>query len=826
MNRIRLKKTLGAAALATASFVACMALATPVTAQDPVQQGVQPVRVEGVEVRGAERLPQDVILSTAGIRIGDVITYRQIQEAIQRLWRTQQYADVRVLAEEVDPTDPASPIRVIIEVEEQPYVTSVEFRGLESIRSRTVQDSAGLRAGQPMDPARVAESQALVRDLLAAKGIRLQGIEHRLEPVPGVENEYRLIFDVTEGSRVAVAEVVIVGNEAFPDDRVEDAMATKEEGFLWTRPGLLDEAVLRTDLREALPEFYGRHGYIDFQVIRDTLIVDASTGKARLEIEVDEGVRYRLVDFEVRGNRQFATDELREYYESARGGLLSGFGIGGIGAEQGQIAAERPVFNQARFEQATQDVSQLYRNQGYLYAQVTPFVERTETEGGEPAVQVGWEIVERQPAYVNRVTILGNTRTHEDVIRDRIFVVPGDVYSEDLLIQSYRSVMGLGFFESPMPTPRMEQLEDGDIDIIFEVEEKQTGTVNFGTTLGGWGGIAGFIGFDEPNLFGQAKTGHLRWEFGNRYNNFSASYTDPAIQGSQISGSVSLFSTKQNRFFNFPEGERRNTGASLQIGLPFPVDRRYSRIFLGYKLSRTSYENFGDDAGDIFNNPSGILSTVSVSLLRNTLDSPLFPTVGTRNEIRAELSGGPLGGDGDFQKYTATGQWWAPVGQFGGGAPGVQPVRMALGIQAEAGGIFGSDATLSRFPFEQFWMGGVQFGERLRGYDETTITPLGYIPSPTTADIQLSDRLGQAYVLLSAEYAIRFNSNISVSAFADAGSLWKDPLAVNPTKLFRGAGVGVQLVTPFGPMGLDYGYGFDKADPGWQLHFTFGQQRF
>ncbi len=281
-----------------------------------------------------------------------------------------------------------------------------------------------------------------------------------------------------------------------------------------------------------------------------------------------------------------------------------------------------------------------------------------------------------------------------------------------------------------------------------------------------------------------------------------------------------MFSTKENRFFNFPEGERRRTGGSVRFGFPLPVDRRFSRVFVGYQLSRTAYNDFGEDTGDIFSLPPGFLSTVTLSLARNTLDSPLFPTVGTRHELRGELSGGPLGGDGDFQKYTAAGQWWAPVGQFGGGQIGVRPVRMALGLTAEAGAILG-DA--SNFPFERFWMGGVQFGESLRGYEETTITPLGYIPKGS-AGVALSNRLGKAFVRLSAEYAIRFNDNVSVSAFGDAGSLWADPLAVNPTRLFRGAGIGVQLVTPFGPMGLDYGYGFDKTEPGWQLHFKFGQQ--
>ena len=808
-------------AVLVAAAVSVLAIApAAVSAQEQPVQAVQPVEVADVVVRGNERFAEDVILSTAGIRLGEQVTFRDIRQAIRRLWDTQQYADVHVYAEEIDPTDPASPVRIILEVEEQPHVAYVDFRGLEHVRPRQVRDTASLQAGQPYDPAKVTRAEAFVREALADKGIRLRSIEHRLEPIEGVENEYRLIFDVVEGSRVAIAEIEIQGNEVFSDEEIEGAMTTREEGFLWYRSGLFDEAQLRTDLRQTLPAFYGDRGYIDFTVVGDTLIVDPETGKGRLEIRVDEGPRYRLVAFDVQGNRQFPTDQLRTYYESARGGILSGFGIGGIGAEQGQRASEQPVFNQGRFEQATEDVSQLYRNQGYLYAQVVPFVERTQTEDGDPAVRVGWDIVEREPAYVNRVSIVGNTYTHEDVIRDRIFILPGDVYSEELLIQSYRGIMGLGFFESPMPTPQMEQMENGDINVTFEVKEKQTGSINFGTTIGGWGGIAGFLGYDHPNLFGQAKNGHLRWEFGRRYNNFSASYSDPAIMGTRYSGSVSLFSTKENRFFNFPEGERRRTGASLRFGIPVPFDRRFSRFFVGYQLSRTEYENFGDDEGDIFSLPPGLLSSLSLSLMRNTLDNPVFPTVGTRQELRAEFSGGVLGGDGDFQTYTLQGQWWAPVGEFGGGQPGVRPVRTALGIQAEAGAIFG-DA--SNFPFERFWMGGVQFGQSLRGYDETTITPLGYIPE-RAAGVRLSERLGNAYMKVTAQYAIRFNDNVSISAFGDAGNIWRDPLDINPTRMFRGAGFGVQLVTPFGPIGLDYAYGFDKTEPGWQLHFKFGQQ--
>jgi outer membrane protein insertion porin family len=286
-----------------------------------------------------------------------------------------------------------------------------------------------------------------------------------------------------------------------------------------------------------------------------------------------------------------------------------------------------------------------------------------------------------------------------------------------------------------------------------------------------------------------------------------------------VSGSLSLFSSR-DRFFQFSEGARRRTGASLRFGLPVPSDRSgRTRFFVGYSLAKTTYTQFEHTTNSaLFGLPSGIQSTVTLNLVRNTLDSPLFPTVGTKQEITADFNGGLLGGDANFSKYTVSGAWFVPVGSLGAGKPGARPIRFTLGLHAEAGALFGN---ATNFPFERFWLGGVQFGRPLRGYEETSVTPFGYVPK-SDATFPLQNRLGNAYMKLTAEYALRFNDNMSISAFYDAGNIWRNPSEINPTRMLRGAGIGVQLVTPFGPLGLDYGYGFDKTVPGWQLHFRFG----
>ena len=776
--------------------------------------------VDSVAIVGNARVAEAQIRADIGVAPGDTIDYSAVQRAMHRLWATRQFSNVDVFLSG-DPQNPTAPVELRVEVTEHPIVAQIEFTGLEHLRGSTVRDTVGLRAGQPYNPANVAEAEAMIRTLLAQQGFQVRSIESELIDIADRPGEKRLVFNVREGSRVAIADVEFIGNERFEDEDLAESMATREEGFLWNRPGTIDDDELRNDLRAQLPLFYASNGYLDFSVVRDSLVVDEVTGKARLIIEVSEGPQYLLAGFDVRGNRTFASEDLRRYFDAGRStGLLRTIGIGG-----GQVRSDS-LFDLNAFQSATDEVRRLYNNAGYLYAQVEPVIERLPaTDSSAPQVRVAWQIQEGQPAYIRRVAIEGNTFTHEDVIRNQILIVPGDVYSEELLIQSYRRVGALGFFETPMPAPRIvPDPETGDVDVTFVVTERQTGSVNFGTALGGVSGISGFLGYDQPNLFGKAKSGHLRWEFGTYSNNFEASYADPQILDTDFSGSLSVFSSR-DRFIQFPEGRRRRTGASIRFGLPLPTDRRFSRVVVGYGLSRTTYEQFeAETASSLFQTPPGLQSTLTLGLQRTTVDHPLFPTVGTSLNLNADFNGGVLGGDGEFQKYTVEGGWHVPVGSVGGGAPGARPLRFTLGLQAEAGAIFG-DA--SRFPFDRFWLGGVQFGRPLRGYDETTITPIGFVPRCTQGNDcpPLEDRIGDAYVRLSAEYAVRFNDNISLGLFYDAGGVWREPSEINPSKLLRGAGIGATVITPFGPLGLDYAYGFDKpgTENRWQLHFKFGQ---
>ena len=812
----------GRAAMAALLFFAlCGLLPAAAPAQDPPapqqaapeQQAQTGLVVDSVSVRGNVRVGTPAIRQTAAIRAGSTVAAPQVQAAIRRLMATGNFATVDVLVRESAVQGRGT---VVIQVTEQPFIGEVVITGLESGNARQVRDSVGLRSAAPLNPQRVKDAETLIRDQLARKGVQVLGVDTTLTPLPAPAQGYRLTLTVREGNRVALAEVDFRGNEAFSDDELTGAMRTRPEGFLWFRSGRFDREAFQADLRENLPDFYARNGYIDFAVLSDTLIVDPQSGKARLVVEVAEGPQYRLGEFTVVGNARFPAEELERLFTVQRRSVL-GLPFGGQSERE---AGE--VFNRGALDAAASQIQQLYRNEGYLYAQVEPVVERVPAGlNGQPVVNATIAVSERRPFYIRKIAFEGNTTTHESVIRDRLWILPGDVYNEERVIQSYQAINGLGFFESPLPLPDISPDPDsGVVDITFHVKERQTGNINFGTVIGGGygnrgGGVSGFLGYQQPNLFGQGKQASLRAEYGPGRSTFEASYTDPAIFGTRNSGSFSLFRTG-DRFIRSTNGRRLRTGASLQFGFPVPGANR-TRAFLGYSLSQTEYRAVEDncqDSNNVFCLPNATASSLSLSLTRDTKNHPIFPTAGTRQSVSLEQTGGPLGGDGNFQRVLTEAQWWVPVGRLGGGP---RPIRMALGLQARVGSVFGD---VDRFPFERFFVGGVMVGQPLRGYQEYTIGPRGYDLECRALSLSC---LGDSFLTVSGEYAIRVSDMLSVSAFADAGNVYGDVTAIDPTRLFRGAGVGATLVTPFlGAIGIDAAYGFDRPDPGWEIHFRFG----
>ncbi len=794
--------------------MALVALSTARVAPLLGQEEPLSVTVDSVVVRGHSRYSAEGILRLAQIRVGEVDNGPDIQEAIQRLFSTGEFSDVQIRV------TPYTPAIFFIDVVERPVVGRYSFEGLKHASHSTISDSVGLIGGGALDPSKLIRAQAMILKLLGQEGFPRATVDTALAPDPSGLDQLDVTFRVNEGPRLALARVDIEGNEALTDAQIRSSMSTVEEGFFWFKPGELHRDEYRADLTDRIPAYYGKHGYIDLEVVGDTIIVDTLTGKGRIQIRVREGEQYLVRMFEIEGNRRFPTSQLEEYYAPVRDGELTPERL-----ESGDL----PPFDETAFEEATLDIADLYRDAGYLQVRVMPEVVRNppDSAGMNPTVDVRLSIQEFNPAYIRTVSIVGNDYTHDRVIRKILLTLPGDIYSQQRLIQSVRNIQSLGFFETLPPDEAIQisPREDGDIDIVFRVKEKQTGNVNFGMSAAAVTGLAGFIGYDQPNLFGQAKIGHFRWLFGARTQDIEISYTDPELFGSRYSATLGLQSSR-DRFQTFDLGTRRKTGGFSELGIPlFPLQVRSTRLMVGYSLFRESVSDLdafglGPDSEGLIT--QGTRSTVSVRLVRDTRVGGLFPTGGNRNQVAFRKTGGFLGGDGDYNTWLFDSEWFSRVAQIGGG-PGSVPIEVVASLNFKAGLVFGDNP----FFVERYFVGGTQVGQRVRGYEEATITPLGHVPR--NAPVNSLARVGESYFTTSAMFGIKLTDNIFASTFVDAGNLWSSAAEFNPTDLLVGAGVGVSLVTPFGPVGLDYAYGFDRRDvlgrpdPGWQLHFRFGQ---
>jgi outer membrane protein insertion porin family len=777
---------------------------------------------DSIAFRGNSRVSESALRSDISITPGTALNYRTLQRSIRSLWDTQQFDDVTIQCQIVS----GRPI-LIFQLSERPLLGEVTVRGPKRVSEGSVRDQVDILIGRPVNPAQVARAVARIDSLYESKGYYLADV--RAETTH-VDAGAKVTFVVNEGRRLAISGVRIDGNSRVSDKSLVSEMETRPEGFLWFKKGEFDDDKYAADLTEKLPQAYARHGFIDMTLSRDSLVVDRERGKALVDLKVEEGPQYVVGSFEVNGARRFNSDEVKRFYPFGERGKTLKETLADVTkvVRRNEVKDPSNVFDQKKWDDATAQLRDAYANEGYIYAQLQPVVERVRVGADSvPTVNLRWDIDERTPAIINRVEILGNDLTSESCIRDQILMIPGDVFNRDLLLRSYQSISQMGFFESPVPAPDTKPAnENGDIDIVFRVQEKKTGQVSFGASVGqGIGGVGGFIGFEQPNLFGLCKRASLQWQYGQYINDFNMSYTDPRIRETRLSGTVSLYHS-QSRFIIGNLGRQTRAGGSLRFGLPLPRSR-WTRLFLEYSGENVKYGDEGFTS--TINCGSGancFRSSVSATVDRDTRVDMPFPSAGSHHSLSAAFNGGPLGGTAAFQRYTGELRGYTTLATIGGKTPGSSPIKFVTGISTKMGAVFGDPGPF--FVYQSFSLGGVQYGETLRGYQEFSITPNGYLGETGAFQAQ-QQSFGSAFFTTSAELGLRVSQQLYLSSFFDAGNIWANPRNFNPTRLYRGAGFGGALVTPLGPLGLDVAYGFDRVDakglpaPKWQVHFKFGQ---
>jgi len=741
-------------------------------------------KVVEVVVEGNSRVATRRVLSTAQINAGDDYSVFLIQRAIRNLWETGLYSDIGVFAEEVP-----GGLKVIIRIEESPIISKLTIRGNKKLKEEVIKEKAVLRVGGLFSPSKIQESINKIIDLYRKEGYYNTQITPVVEEakVPG---RTEITLEIKEGNKIRIRKIEFEGNNFFDDGKLRGVLSTKEKSYLkfWRRGGY-DEEKFQKDLTEKLPEFYAKNGFVNFQVLNHNIEFKENSRDVTIRIGVDEGRRFYVGSISVTGNSHFSDDM-----------VLGVFTL-----------EENAVFNQEKLEESMQKITELYGDEGYIYAQPQPLQEFQDS-----LININLVIQEGEPATVRKIVIQGNETTFEDVIRRRITLFPGDLYRAPLVKMSYQNLVNSGFFEQDIGIEPRPVGEGSEVDLIFKVKEKRTGSANFGAGFGGGYGMTGFLDLVQSNLFGRGKSVQLRLEFGTRMNNVDLSYMDPYLKGTPVSMSIGLFNMRR-RLRNDPF-EDRYKGFYTRFG--FPVPRVYqTRFYLGYSLQ--SIDIRGDSTlvrlytGANINDYPQTSSKISLTVSRDTRFNLQHPQSGTLNSVTAEYSGGPFGGNIGFQKYEFESAWYNPTGL----------PNLVLGLKIRGGtvGSFGG----SRSPLldwrEMYVLGGTGYGRdtdiHLRGYDDRSVGVDG-----------MYYKRGKTFFVITAEEEIKITDMVYGVIFAEAGNVWDDVKDVNLGKLRRSAGFGVRLETPMGPLGLEIGYGFDqtnnlgeKTKGKWVPHFRFGR---
>jgi len=800
-------------------LLAALALAfavSPLAAQDdPVGRCVSP---DSIAVSGNKRVSAQTILQDAGIAAHTTQTAPSLQRAIKNVFASGQFeGDVAITCTVTEGTPPMA--MFTIKVRERPMLDFVDVTGTKNVSASDVRGVVDLLIGRPIDPSIVARTVQRIDSIYQGNGYTLARIVPETTFV--ADNHASLVFKIDEGRRLAISGIRVHGNTVVDAKAIAGAMQTKPEGFFFWQKGEFDQDKYARDVGDSIPAMFMNRGYVDFQLVKDTIIVDRQRGKGLIDLTVNEGKQYKVGSFEVTGSRRFSSADITRFYPFNNTSPTLQERIKSLLKRKPVI---KNVFDQAEWDDATAKVRQAYATEGYIYAQVRPIIDRQHGADGD-RVNLRWDVQEGTPAIVNRIEIIGNDYTHENCIRDQLVIIPGGVFNQEALIRSWRSIQNLGFFEQMQPPETRQANDQGDVDIIFKVKEKRTGNVNFGASMGQGTGLGGFIGLDQPNLFGTCKKGSLNWQYGQYINDFQLSYTDPAVKQSLISLTVTAYHS-MSRYTIADLGQTTRTGASVRVAFPF-MSSRWTRVGLTYGIEGIRYGTTGLLGTVTTNQCAGCLrSTIGADITHDTRIELPFPTDGTLQTVNAQFNGGPLGGSASFQRYTTEFKSYTTLARFGGDKPGTSPVKIVAGVAQRAGFLFGDPGPF--FSSQSFSLGGVQYGEPLRGYPEFSITPYGFNAGTSTSNATRQS-FGNTFFSATAEVGVRFSEQFYADVFYDAGNLWLRPRDFNPTRLFRGAGIGASVISPLGPLGIDWAYGFDRTnefgqkDPKWQLHFRLGQ---
>lgn len=758
----------------------------------------KPIIIAGISVEGNEFVSSETIISLSGLRVGDVITSAnetKIQNALLNLWKRKQFHKIDIVIDKITEAG----VFLLIKVEEFPRLNEIVIKDNDEVSQKDILKEIGKSKGQVLTNYDTLLIKQKVKNLYTKEGLLFAKIEPDIR-FTDVKNYADLYLFINEGTHFKTNSITIVGNKKInAADLIGSFEDTKvKKWWEFWKSGKFDDKKYQDD-KKLLVDYYKNHGFVDAEILKDTVVYDEQNGKVDITINVNEGAQYYIRNITFDGNTVYPSEILLRRLDLKKGDVL----------DEGKLKKNLEA------NQDQTDAASLYLDNGYLQARLIS----NENKVGTDSVDLSIMVYEGIRYKIGKVDIVGNTKTKDKVIRRELFTRPGEYFDRSAIIRSVRALGVMNYFnpEKLKPDVQPSAIDNTSVDIIYNVEERSTDTFNASIGFAGTFGLTGSIGFSfnnfsllEPLTGGSGQVFSFNWEFGqfSQYQTFSLSFTEPWLNDKPTTIGFNLFDTRYSYYFDM-----RRSGATINLGRRFKWPDDYWR---GDWSFSAMYNNIIKGNSTSLFIP-GSEFTISQKYSRISVNNQFFPTVGSRFSLSNNFALGALGiGTTDYLKtefnYDAFNTLWTIDGQD----------RLVFMISTKWGYLasFKSDSTIP--PIERYYMGGNGLSgwgvTPLRGYQDRTIgnTNGSYVLAKYTAELRFAISLDPM--------------PIYVYAFGEAGNVWDSFAKTDPFDLKRSAGVGIHLlINPIGMVGFSYGYGFDpvtggKSPSGWQFLFHLGQQ--
>jgi len=876
--------------LASVSTVHAQEDTTKPTSFDPKLQAWKDARlpkeytIADVTITGIKHLDTSIVLSIAGLNTGDKFTHPgndNFSKAIANLWRQKFFSNVQIYVTKIEDDR----VSIEIAVTERPRLGNFKFIGIKKTDVEDLQGKIGLTKQTIITENTRRNIVEVTTKYYTEKGY--QNVKVRIEEKPDsfYVNSNAMDIYVDKGAKVRINAVSFYGNENLDGLKLKKQMkGTKEMGKLTFKPttetspygtqkkysvsqyfkdwGFLTISKTKRVLdpwfrfkpfaaakfdpkkyeedKDKVLEYYNSNGYRDAQIVADTQYL-AKNGNLNVDLKVEEGHRYYFGNIVWKGNTKYPDSTLN---------LLLGINKGDI--------YNIDILNKRLGKQLSQeggDVSGLYMDDGYLFFHVEPI----ETAVYNDTIDHEIRISEGPQARIKNVTIAGNDKTKDYVIRRELRTIPGELFSRSDLIRSQRELANLQYFNQETINPGVvPNADDGTVDINWKLEEKSADQLELSAGWGGGVGLTGTLGvtfnnFSIKNIWkksawdplptGDGQKLSLRMQSnGKAYRSYNFSFTEPWLGGKKRNSlTIGFNSSKYSNAFDPFTGRidkarsdtnfLKATSISVAMGkqLKWPDDY----FSLVYTASYTRYvlANYPIFQG-LSNGPSNNLS-FKIALQRSSVFDPIFPKGGSSFLASVQFtppyslfnkdiltSSNPYKNP-EYHKWRFNAEWYVPIGKALGADHNRQFV---LKIAAKYGFMGRYNRKLDYSPFERFQVGdaGLTNNFGLLGYD--IIAQRGYpVYESSDPTVNPDQQSASKFFTLFNKYQLemRFplvtnpSSTIYALTFFEAANGWYDFKNYNPFRLRRSAGVGMRFYLPmFGLLGFDYGVGIDRLQPG------------